>query len=625
MESILKRVNSPADLKGLNDRELPGLASEIREFLVQTVSENGGHLASSLGVVELTIALHRVFNSPEDKIIWDVGHQCYAHKMLTGRKEAFSTLRQYRGISGFPVRGESPHDAFGAGHAGTSVSAALGMVLARDLLKQKYHVVAIIWDGSLGAGMALEAINHAGHLRKKLIVVLNDNGMSISPSIGAVARLLNHVRFDPKYESAKSAARKTIARLPLGRFAWRWTKQVKSRVESVVLPNVFWEQLGFTYLGPIDGHNIAELEAALIRARDSESGPVLIHVLTRKGKGHAPAEANASKFHGVSPHGREAGSVPSYSQFFGSIVRRLMRQNDRIVAITAAMTDGTGLTPVAAEFPDRVFDVGICEQHAVTLAAGLAAQGFIPVVAIYSTFLQRAYDQIIHDVCLQNLPVVFAVDRAGIVGDDGKTHQGGFDISYLRTIPNMVIAAPRDEEEFQHLLYTAVTAGQPVAVRYPRGNGEGISLTDNFRRLAIGKGELLKDGQDMAILALGSTVYPALEAAERLEEGGIHCAVIDARYAKPLDTELILGVASATRRIVTIEENSLVGGFGSALLELFSTMKHMDVKVERLGLPDRFIEHGSQPLLRSMLSLDAEGIARNIKSAFPELLVQTRG
>ncbi len=625
MSRILDTINSPSDVKKLSARELEQLASEIRDELVTTVSVTGGHLASNLGAIELTLALHRVFDTPKDKIIWDVGHQTYTHKLVTGRREQFSSLRQHGGLSGFTSREESEYDSFGAGHASTSISAALGMAVARDLAHENYNVVAVIGDGAITGGMALEAFNHAGHLRTTMTVILNDNGMSISPSIGAVARLLNHVRFDPKYESAKSAARKTIARLPLGRFAWRWTKQVKSRVESVVLPNVFWEQLGFTYLGPIDGHNIAELEAALIRARDSESGPVLIHVLTRKGKGHAPAEANASKFHGVSPHGREAGSVPSYSQFFGSIVRRLMRQNDRIVAITAAMTDGTGLTPVAAEFPDRVFDVGICEQHAVTLAAGLAAQGFIPVVAIYSTFLQRAYDQIIHDVCLQNLPVVFAVDRAGIVGDDGKTHQGGFDISYLRTIPNMVIAAPRDEEEFQHLLYTAVTAGQPVAVRYPRGNGEGISLTDNFRRLAIGKGELLKDGQDMAILTLGSTVYPALEAAERLEEGGIHCAVIDARYAKPLDTELILGVASATRRIVTIEENSLVGGFGSALLELFSTMKHMDVKVERLGLPDRFIEHGSQPLLRSMLSLDAEGIARNIKSAFPELLVQTRG
>jgi 1-deoxy-D-xylulose-5-phosphate synthase len=498
------------------------------------------------------------------------------------------------------------------------------MVLARDLLKQKNHIVAVIGDGSIGAGMALEAINHAGHLAKKVTVILNDNGMSISPSVGAVARLLNKVRFDPRYESVKSTAKKTVTRLPFGRFAWGWSKQIKSRVESVLLPNIFWEQFGFTYLGPIDGHNIPELEAVLTRARDFESGPVLIHVHTRKGKGHAPAEANASKFHGVSPHGGEAGSVPSYSQFFGNILCRLMRQNDRIVAITAAMLDGTGLAPVAAEFPDRVFDVGICEQHAVTLAAGLATQGFVPVVAIYSTFLQRAYDQIVHDVCLQNLPVVLAIDRAGIVGDDGKTHQGGFDISYLRTIPNIVISAPRDEEELQHLLYTAVMAGRPMAIRYPRGNGEGVPLVERFISRTVGKGELLKDGRDLAILALGSMVYPALAAAERLEQDGIRSAVIDARYVKPLDTELILDLASTIRRLVTIEENTLAGGLGSSVLELVSTMNHADVKVECLGLPDKFIEHGSQALLRSILNLDADGITRNIKGAFPELLAKTR-
>jgi 1-deoxy-D-xylulose-5-phosphate synthase len=623
MDPVLTRVNSPADLKKLSYRELPVLASEIREFLIRTVSANGGHLASSLGVVELTIALHRVFNSPEDKIIWDVGHQCYAHKLLTGRKESFATLRQYGGISGFTVRGESPHDAFGAGHAGTSVSAALGMALARDLRGQHNHVIAVIGDGSIGNGMALEAINHAGHLRTKIIVVLNDNGMSISPSVGAVARLFNQLRFDPRLESAKSTARKTITRLPFGESAWKLSKRVKSQVENVLLPNIFWEQFGFTYLGPIDGHSINELEAALSRARDFESGPTLVHVLTRKGKGHAPAEADASKFHGVPPERRRSAGIPSYSQFFGSTLARLMRDDDRIVAISAAMLDGTGLAPVAAEFPDRVFDVGICEQHAVTLAAGLAAQGFVPVVAIYSTFLQRSYDQIVHDVCLQNLPVVFAVDRAGIVGDDGKTHQGSFDISYLRTIPQMVVAAPRDEEEFQHLLYTAVSAGRPMAVRYPRGNGEGVPLSAKLMPLPIGKGELLRDGRDLAVLAIGSTVYPAVAAARRLEEDGISCAVADARYAKPLDTELVRDLASAAGRLVTIEENSLAGGFGSAVLELVSAMKLPDVRVECLGLPDGFIEHGRQALLRSMFSLDAEGIARNIKGAFPELLART--
>jgi 1-deoxy-D-xylulose-5-phosphate synthase len=621
-ESFLDKVTSPADLKALHSRDLPALAAEIREFLIRTVSENGGHLASSLGVVELTIALHRVFNSPEDKIIWDVGHQCYAHKLLTGRRDSFATLRKYQGISGFTVRGESPHDAFGAGHAGTSISAALGMALARDRLGKKHHVIAVIGDGSIGAGMAMEAINHAGDLGTKVIVVLNDNGMSISPSIGAVSRLFNQVRFDPRYESAKSTAKKTITRLPFGQSAWKLSKRVKSQVENVLLPNIFWEQFGFTYLGPVDGHNFTELEAALGRARDFESGPTLVHVLTQKGKGHAPAEADASKFHGVSPKRRRGASVPSYSQFFGNTLSRLMRDDDRIVAITAAMLDGTGLAPVAGEFPDRVFDVGICEQHAVTLAAGLATQGFVPVVAVYSTFLQRAYDQIVHDVCLQKLPVVFAIDRAGLVGDDGKTHQGAFDISYLRTIPNLIIAAPRDEEELQRLLFTAVNAGRPMAVRYPRGPGRGVALSPDLMELPPGKGELLRDGRDLAMLAIGSTVYPALAAAESLAEEGLRCAVADARYAKPIDTALVRELAATAGRLVTIEENTLPGGFGSAVLEEVSAM-NQDVRVVCLGLPDRFIEHASQAKLRSILGLDAEGIARGVKGAFPEILART--
>jgi 1-deoxy-D-xylulose-5-phosphate synthase len=621
---VFKKVNSPADLKSLSGRELTELASEIREYLIKTVSENGGHLASSLGVVELTIALHRIFNSPEDKIIWDVGHQCYAHKLLTGRKDSFSTLRQYHGISGFPVREESAHDTFGAGHAGTSVSAALGMALARDLRGLKNHIVAVIGDGSICAGMALEAINHAGHLGAKIIVVLNDNGMSISPSVGAVARVLNQVRFDPRYESAKNTAKRTITRLPFGQSAWKLSKRVKSRVENVLLPNIFWEQFGFTYLGPVDGHNILELEAALGRARDFESGPTLVHVLTQKGKGHAPAEADAGRFHGLSPKSSGAPSITSYSRHFGNTVSRLMQEDNRIVAISAAMLDGTGLAPVAAGFPDRVFDVGICEQHAVTLAAGLATQGFVPIVAIYSTFLQRAYDQIVHDVCLQELPVVFAIDRAGIVGDDGKTHQGAFDISYLRAIPNMVVSAPRDEDEFQHLLYTAVNSGRPVAVRFPRGSGQGVPISANLKLLPIGKGELLREGDDLAIIAIGSTVYPALAAAVRLEEEGIRCAVADARFAKPVDAELVGELAATTGRLVTIEENALPGGFGSAVLELVSAAGRQDVRVECLGLPDRFIEHGSQSTLRSVVGLDPAGIIRAVKGAFPELLARTK-
>ena len=623
MEKILEKVNSPSDLRKLSEPELERLAAEIRELLIQTVSENGGHLASSLGAIELTIALHRIFNSPEDKIVWDVGHQSYAHKLLTGRRELFNTLRQHGGLSGFPDRAESPHDAFIAGHAGNSVSAALGMALARDLNKKSFHAVAVIGDGSLGAGMALEAINHAGHLGTKVIVVLNDNGMAISPSVGAVSRWLNQVRFDPRYEFAKREARRRVSRLPFGETAWSLSKRLKNRVEQVLLPSAFWESLGFIYLGPVDGHDIKALEAALSRARDFESKPTLVHVITQKGKGYAAAESDAVKFHGLSPSHARSSGAPSYSQVFARTMLRLMEENEKVVAITAAMLDGTGLAAVASRFPERVFDVGICEQHAVTLAGGLATQGFVPVVAIYSTFLQRAYDQIIHDVCLQNLPVVFAIDRAGIVGDDGKTHQGSFDISYLRGVPNMIIAAPKDEDELQQMLFTAVSAGQPMAVRYPRGSGEGITLKPDLKSIPIGKAEVIRDGSDVAILAIGSTVYPSLAAAERLTKEAISCAVINARFAKPLDTELIKQLADRTKRLVTVEENALAGGFGSAVLETLGKSKLAKIKVERIGLPDRFIEHGTQELLRSMLDLDAEGIARRIRLSFPELASRT--
>ena len=622
MATVLDKVNSPADVKRLKHSELEQLAAEIREVLIQTVSLNGGHLASSLGVVELTIALHRVFNSPDDKIVWDVGHQSYTHKLLTGRKEYFATLRHYGGLSGFTARSESPHDAFGAGHAGTSISAALGMTLARDLVKMSYEVIAVIGDGALGAGMAFEAINHVGHLGTKLVVVLNDNGMSISPSVGAVSGLLNQVRFDPRYEFAKRQARRTITLLPFGELAWGLSKHVKSQFERALLPSAFWEDLGFIYLGPVDGHNIGELEAALTRARDFEPKPTLIHVITKKGKGYTAAEDNATKFHGMSPNNTKSSNAPPYGQVFARTVLRLMEENEKVVAITAAMLDGTGLAAVADRFPDRVFDVGICEQHAVTLAAGLATQGFIPITAIYSTFLQRAYDQIIHDVCLQNLPVVFAIDRAGIVGDDGKTHQGPFDISYLRSIPNMIVSAPKDEDEFQHLLFTAISAGKPMAIRYPRGHAEGVPLKPYLQQLPLGKGEMLKDGQDLAILAIGSTVYPAVAAAERLAEDGVDCAVVNARFAKPLDSELVLELATRTKRLLTVEENTLAGGFGSAVLELLGSAKLPEVKVECLGLPDRFVEHGTQELFRAMFDLDSEGIARRINISYPELFIK---
>ncbi|MDO8490658.1 MAG: 1-deoxy-D-xylulose-5-phosphate synthase [Dehalococcoidia bacterium] len=615
---MLERINSPADLNGLTYTELERLAAEIRAELVKRVSLNGGHLASNLGVVELTIALHRILNSPEDKIVWDVGHQSYVHKLLTGRREEFANLRQHGGLSGFPDRLESPYDAFGAGHASTSISAALGIALARDLAGKRYHVAAVIGDGAFGGGMAFEAVNHAGHVGARLMVILNDNGMSISPSVGAVSGLLNRVRLDSRYEQAKDEAKRTLSRLPLGESAWALSKRIKVRLKKALVPGAFWEEMGFIYLGPVDGHNIKELEAALSRARDHETRPTLIHVLTRKGKGYAPAEADATKFHGVSPHKPRSNAAPSYSEIFGRTAVRLMRENSKVVAITAAMEDATGLGDAAREFPERVFDVGICEQHAVTMAAGLATQGFVPIVAIYSTFLQRAYDQIIHDVCLQNLPVVFALDRAGIVGDDGKTHQGAFDVSYLSSIPNMIVAAPKDEDELQHLLATAVAAGGPMAIRYPRGNGLGVPLRDP-RLIPIGKAEVLRHGSDVAILALGSTVYPALEAAERLAVEGVQCTVVNARFAKPLDEDVILGLAERTRRLVTVEENVLAGGFGSAVLQTLKTAGMTSTSVDCIGMPDRFVEHGPQEMFRSLFHLDAEGIARRVKTAFPEL------
>jgi 1-deoxy-D-xylulose-5-phosphate synthase len=620
LSNILDRIASPVDLKGLSDTELTALAAELRQTIIQTVSANGGHLASSLGVVELTIALHRVFASPVDKIIWDVGHQSYAHKILTGRKDRFATIRQYSGLSGFPSPRESLHDAFLTGHAGTSISAALGMAEARNLAGDNYQVVAVIGDGALGAGMAFEAVNHAGHRGTKLIVVLNDNGMAISPTQGAVSRLLNQVRMDARLETAKNRVKRAFGHLPLGGRAWKFGKQAKRGLEKVLLPGAFWEELGFVYLGPLDGHNLRDLEAALVRARDYESGPVIVHVVTVKGKGYAAAEDNATKFHGVSPLLDSLENSPtSYSQVFGRTMLRLMRDNPKVVAVSAAMLDGTGLAPAAVEFPARVIDVGICEQHAVTMAAGLAARGYLPVVAVYSTFLQRAYDQIVHDVCLPGLPVVLAIDRAGIVGEDGATHQGIFDISYLNSIPNIIVSAPKDENELQHLIYTAVRCGRPMAVRFPRGNGHGNILDPALQTLDVGRAEVLVDGGSLAIAAIGSTVYPAQTAACELREQGIDCAVINARFAKPLDAGLLLEYAQRGGRLVTVEENTLAGGFGSAVLGLLNSRGLNAVRVECIGLPDRFIEHGGQEFWRQTFDLDAAGIVRRIRRAFPDL------
>jgi len=619
MSRLLDKIDSPADLKMLTQEGLAQLASEIREKLVAVVSANGGHLASNLGVVELTIALHRIFDSPRDKIVWDVGHQAYTHKLLTGRRQRFASLRQYKGLSGFTCRSESQHDPFGAGHASTSVSAALGMAIARDLSNDDYYVVAVIGDGAITGGMALEALNQAGHLGSRLIVVLNDNGMSISPTVGALAKLLDRVRFDHRYHQVKERSKRLLSALPWGNRLWRASQQVESGFKGLIMPTTLWEELGFTYMGPIDGHNIRELEIALTQARDYRLKPTLIHVITTKGKGYLPAEGDAVYFHGVPAKNTTAKVIPTYSEVFAQTTLRLARENPRLVVITPAMPEGNCLSIVEAEFPQRVFDVGICEQHAVTFAAGLATQGFKPIVAIYSTFLQRAFDQIMHDVCLQDLPVVFAIDRGGIVGDDGKTHQGTFDFSYLTAIPNLIVSAPKDENELQRLLYTAVKSPHPMAIRYPRNPGLGVKLDTELHSIPIGKGEIIRQGEDVAILAIGVTVAPALEAAEELASNNIEATVVNARFAKPLDSELIIGLANHIKRIVIVEENILSGGFGSSVGALLQKSGMSNIQVKSIGLPDEFIEQGAQDILRAKYGLDAKGIAQQVLTLFPSL------
>jgi 1-deoxy-D-xylulose-5-phosphate synthase len=616
MPRLLDRIDNPADLKGLAKPELEQLAAEVRQELVTTVSASGGHLASNLGVVELTIALHRVFDSPRDKIIWDVGHQSYVHKLLTGRRQRFASLRQYGGLSGYTCRSESEHDPFGAGHASTSVSAALGMAIARDLAGDDYHVVAIIGDGAITGGMALEALNQAGHLGSRICVVLNDNGMSISPTVGGLAKLLSRVRFDYRYRWAEEESKRVLAVIPLGKRIWQLSQWLRRGFKGLIMPTVLWEELGFTYIGPVDGHNIGELEVALTQARDFCSKPAFVHVITTKGKGYLPAEGDAVYFHGVPAKNATIKAVPTYSEVFAQTVLRLARENPRLVAITPAMPEGNCLSIAEAEFPKRVFDVGICEQHAVTFAAGLATQGFIPIVAIYSTFLQRAFDQLIHDVCLQDLPVIFAIDRSGIVGEDGKTHQGTFDISYLMLIPNLIIAAPKDENELQHLLYTALKSKHPMAIRYPRGSGLGVDLDPVLHEIPVGKGEILRQGGDVTILAIGTTVAPALEAAQELASSGIEATVVNARFAKPLDAELIIGLTRDIKRLVIVEENALSGGFGSSVVDLLQQSSISDIRVKSIGIPDEFVEQGSQAMLRAKYGLDAEGIARGVLELF---------
>ena len=614
---LLNGILYPRDIRNMNNDVLAALADDLRATIIGTVSRTGGHLASSLGAVELTLAVHKVFDTPRDKIIWDVGHQAYAHKLITGRADRFFTLRQKGGISGFPKREESPYDVFNVGHSSTSISAASGILEARDLKKETFKVVAIIGDGSMTAGLAFEGLNWSGDRKKDLIIILNDNEMSISPNVGALSCYLNSVMTGQTVKKIRKDIKNFLKTIPsIGEQVLEFSKTAEESLKALIVPGALFEDLGFTYVGPLDGHRLDHLIRNLENVRNME-GPVLVHVITRKGKGYEFAEAEPLRFHGIGPFYPETGGLSSaggaqafasYTQVFGRTLVRLARDNPRIVAITAAMCEGTGLNEFAGQFPERFFDVGIAEQHSVTFAAGLATEGMIPVVAIYSSFLQRAYDQILHDVCLQNLPVVFALDRSGFVGEDGPTHHGLFDLSFLRPIPNMIVMAPKDENELQSMLFSAMGYGRPVAIRYPRGSGIGVSLDEEPTLLEIGRGELLSDGTDVAVLAIGSTVYPALAASEKLAKAGISVAVVNARFVKPLDRQLLLDLSRSFKHILTVEENAVMGGFGSAVLECFEENGVRNLRIKRLGVRDEFAQHATQAELRDLYGIDEQGI-----------------
>ncbi len=621
----LEQIDSPADLRRLGRAVLPKVAEEIRELIIQTVAKTGGHLASNLGSVELTLALHYIFDSPEDKILWDIGHQTYPHKILTGRRDRFPTLRQEQGLSGFTKREESPHDPFGAGHAGTAISAAVGMAEARELLGKRYRVVAVVGDGALTSGLSWEGLDQAGSLRRDLLVILNDNSMSISPNVGAVSAYLNRVLIGRFATRVRAETQHLLEHIPrVGPRAAEMAKRVEQMAKGLVTPGVLFEELGFTYIGPIDGHNLDHLLTTLANVK-ALKGPVLMHAVTVKGKGYAPAEGDAVKWHGAAPFEVETGNFKkkaapmTYTEAFAQALIKLADEDPRIVAVTAAMAEGTGLAKFRQAHPTRCYDVGIAEQHAVVFAAGLAAQGMRPVVAIYSTFLQRAYDQVIHDVCVQRLPVTFAVDRAGIVGDDGPTHQGLYDLAFLRTVPQIVLLAPRDENDLQHCLKTALSSGGPAALRYPRGAGCGVPIDQEAMAFPLGTAELLRDGSDLLLLPLGPLVRPALLAAECLAGAGISAAVINPRFVKPLDRELIPEVARRVGRVITVEEHALAGGFGAAVLELFEELGLARIQVKRLGVPDCFVEQGAPAAMRECFGLSAEGI-----QAAAEALVKVR-
>ena len=619
MGPILERISTPEDLKKLKPDEISALAKELREYIITVASQNGGHLAPSLGVVELTLALHLVFAAPRDKIIWDVGHQAYAHKILTGRKKQFKTLRTFGGISGFPKREESPYDAFSVGHSSTSISGALGMALARDLRGESFEVVAVIGDGALTGGMAFEALNHAGHLKTKLIVVVNDNEMSIAKNVGALSSYLSRIRTDPKYSKGKDELEALIKKIPhIGPTMVKVGERLKDSFKYLLVPGMLFEELGFTYLGPIDGHDIKEMVEVFSRAKTFD-GPVVVHVITKKGKGYSMAEENPDDFHGVGKFyvstGEPVESPPiSFTEVFGKTLVELSANRPEVVAITAAMPSGTGLKYFAKAYPKRFYDVGIAEQHAVTLAAGMACEGLKPVVAIYSTFLQRSFDQVIHDVCLQNLPIVFAIDRAGIVGEDGPTHHGIFDLSYLRIIPNLTLMVPRDENMLRKMLYTALKHSGPIALRYPRGAVLGVELT-NYEEITLGTGEILKEGKDGYVIGVGRPLNYALRAANRLEKDGISLGVIDARFVKPLDQKLLEEVGQKKLPLITVEENVVAGGFGSAVNEYYQA-KGLGVRIINLGITDEFPPQGKVDEVLSLYGLTEEKLYLKFKELF---------
>jgi 1-deoxy-D-xylulose-5-phosphate synthase len=614
--SLLDTISNPSDLKSLSIPELKQVAGEIRKLIIETVSKNGGHLAPNLGVVELTIALHYVFKSPEDKIIWDVGHQSYTHKILTGRKDQFPTLRNFGGLSGFPKRQESLHDPFDTGHSGNSISVGLGITAAKELKRETAKTIAVIGDGSMTAGEAFEGLNQAGHLNKDLIVVLNDNEMSISQNVGALSSFLSKRLTGKGFVQFKREVESFFKTIPgIGENLIQWAKKSEDSFTGFFTPGMLFSALHFDYVGPVKGHRLEDLISTFENIRHIQA-PVLVHVMTTKGKGYPPAENSPSYFHGVGPFDLEADDPtlkplperPTYTEVFGDTMIALAERDIRIVCISAAMPEGTGLSRFAGRFPQRFFDVGIAEQHAVTFAAGLALEGLIPVVAIYSTFIQRAYDQVVEDVCLQGLPVIFALDRAGIVGEDGPTHQGLFDLSFFRPLPNLVVMAPKDERELRNMLHSALSYKRPVAIRYPRGAGVGVSLGREFETIPLGKWEVLEEGKDLAVLAIGNTVHPALEAAQRLASEGKSATVINARFLKPLDEELLTEVAGKFPLIITVEENMIQGGFGSAVMEKLHQLPIRGIRVRALGIPDCFVEQGSPKKIRQLYNLDGEGI-----------------